>query len=217
MVPPGENAAEGPPDCRGRGLWYNPPVMAISVNDLRAGIIFEDSGEIYRVEKYFHQKHSRAKAVIRITARTLRSGKLKEFRFASGQRVEEAEVEGQVLQLLYHDQRQEQLVFLDAETKQRISVDKERLAGWKFLKEGGEVQAFLDSHSAEVISLEIPLKVDLAVTEAGSSEKGDSAGSVTKPVTLETGAVIQAPMFIKVGDLVRVRTETGEYVERVRG
>ena len=192
--------------------------MPISANDLRAGVLFEQKGNIYRVEKFKHQMYGRGKAIIRVNARNLKSGKLKEFRFTGGFQVEEAEVKRRPLEFLYYDVRKDQLLFLDKKSKEKLGVESRLLGGTErqFLKSGEEVRAYFHTHSDDILSLEIPLSVVLKVTEAGASEKGDSTGSVTKPVILETGAVIQAPMFIKNGDLVRVKTETGEYVERVQ-
>ena len=192
--------------------------MSISVSNLRAGVLFEQKGSIYRVEKFKHQIYGRGRAIIRVNARNLSNGKLREFRFTGGSQVGEAEVERKPLEFLYYDMRKDQLFFLDKRDKERFGVES-RLAGGdalQFLKPGGEVWAYFRSRSDDILSLEVPSSVVLKVAEAGASERGDSTGSVTKPVTLETGVVIQAPMFIKNGDLVKVKTETGEYVERVQ-
>jgi len=191
--------------------------MAISVSNLRAGVLFEQEENIYRVEKFKRQMVGRGKAIIRVDARNLSTNKLKEFRFTGGSQVKEAEVERKPLEFLYYDVRKDQLFFLNKKTKEKLSVPSSLLNGAEqFLKTGEELWAYSCAHSEKILSLETPLSVVLQVTEAGASERGDSTGSVTKPITLETGAVVQAPMFIKNGDLVKVKTGTGEYVERVR-
>jgi len=121
------------------------------------------------------------------------------------------------LEFLYSDERKGKLFFLEEESKDRIGLSKNVLEEpkRKFLKNGLGVTAYIRVDSGDIVRIELPLKVDLKVKRAGPTDKGDSTGSVTKPVALETGAVVKTPMFIENGDVVRVNTETGEYVERV--
>lgn len=191
--------------------------MKLEANELRSGVIFEKDGNLYRVEKFRHRMHSRGRAHITIKARALGSGKLREFKFSSNETVEEGNVERKVLEFLYRDERKSELVFLEKESKERVELPESILEETKqgFVKNGLEVTAYERADSGEIVRIELPLKVNLKVKRAGPTDKGDSTGSVTKPVVLETGVRVQTPMFIENGDVVRVNTETGEYVERV--
>ncbi len=191
--------------------------MELEANELRSGVIFEKDGNLYRVEKFRHRMHSRGQAHITVKARSLRSGKLREFKFGSNEKVREGNVERKNLEFLYHDERKGELVFLEKESKDRLELAEDILAEEKrgFLKNGLEVTTYVRTDTEQVVRIEMPLKVDLKVKQAGPTDKGDSTGSVTKPVVLETGAKIQTPMFIERNDVVRVSTQTGEYVERV--
>lgn len=191
--------------------------MNLEANELRGGVIFEKDGNLYRVEKFRHRMHSRGQAHITVKARALDTGKLREFKFGSNEKVKEGDVARKTLEFLYHDERKGELVFLEKESKDRLELAEDILAEGKrgFLKNGLEVTAYVRSDTGKVVRVELPLKIDLKVKRAGPTDRGDSTGSVTKPVVLETGAKVQTPMFIENGDVVKVNTETGEYVERV--
>lgn len=191
--------------------------MFIPITNLRAGILFEMEGEVYRVVKYTHASSGRGKATIRISAANLKTGKNREFSFKSGMQVNEVEVEGRPLKFIYYDERKGHLLLLDDQANQKVEASPDLLSDWErqLLRKGVELRGFSEPGAEEIIRLEAPMKLVLKVTETGSGEKGDTAsGSVSKAATLETGAVVQVPMFIKIGDLIRVRTETGEYLER---
>ncbi len=191
--------------------------MHIPANNLRAGTFFVQDGNIYKVEKYNHKKVGRGQAIIKVKAKNLKSGNNRELRFTSNDTVPEAEVTKVKKEYIYHDQRSNQIVLADPETKKRVKVkdtvlDREDI---NYLTEGVEVDIITIPASEEIINIQIPLMVELKVAQTSPSEKGNSAGSVTKPAKLESGARIQVPMFIKNNDVVKVNTETGEYVERV--
>ena len=189
----------------------------IPITNLRAGAIFENEDKLYRVVKYEHQKIGRGKATIKIFCRDIKSGQTREFNFSSGSKVEEVEVFKKTMEFVYFDERQGNVVLSDPETKKRIEIDLDIVGeeNLKYLKQGQGVLALTLVESDEIVGVEIPITVELKVTETTAVEKGDTAGSARKPATLESGAVISVPMFIKVGDIVKVNTETEEYVERV--
>ncbi len=191
--------------------------MQIPANNLRAGTFFIQNNNFYKVEKYNHKKVGRGQAIIKVKAKNLKSGNTKELRFTSNNNVTEVEVAKIKKEYIYHNERKSEIVLADPETKERFKVDSSVLEAneIKFLKEGINVDVITIPGSNEVLNIQIPLMVNLEVVQTGPSEKGDSAGSVTKPAKLESGATIQLPMFIKSGDVVKVNTENGEYVERV--
>jgi len=184
----------------------------IDVNDLRKGVTFEFDGNLYRVTDYHHHKPGRGNATIRIKARNLRTGSNIEKTFQSGDRVQDVRLEFHNVQYLYNDG--ELYYFMDLETFEQPAIRQDILgdsAG--FLKEGMEVK--LTFYNGEAIDIELPLAVDLLVTESETAVRGDTATGVTKRVKVETGASVDVPAFVTTGDVIRIDTRTGSYVTRV--
>ncbi|MEX0616892.1 MAG: elongation factor P [Candidatus Woykebacteria bacterium] len=185
----------------------------IPVNELRAGTNFKEENDIFEVVSYQHTKIGRGSANIKIKARNLKTGQLLEKTFMSGARVEEAETEKKKLQFLYLDA--ESASFMDQNTFEQVSIPLQSLVGReKYFKEGEVYEVLLAGSAA--LSAELPKQTVLKVIETGPGVKGDTVSSVYKPSTLENGLMVNVPMFIKIGDLVRVDTRTGEYVERAK-
>lgn len=195
---------------------YNCFVMAIAAQDLRAGIIFKENGKLYTVVSYHHHKMGRGKATIRVKVRDVETGNVRELTFNNNSSVEEVDVERKNIEFVFSNPRKNEVVFSDPATKQRIVLQTDAIDGsqLQYLKEGTSVQAMLNENG-EMISIQLPMTVDLEITETGPSDKGDTQGSARKPATLETGLVVQVPMFLKIGDRVRVNTQTGDYKERL--
>lgn len=184
----------------------------IDVNDLRKGVIFELDGALWRVLEYAHNKPGRGNATIRIKARNMKSGTTLEKTFQSGALVQDVRLEPHMSTFLYNDE--DFYYFMDSQTYDQIPVPKDLVgesAG--FLKENMEVK--LTFYQEVPMDIELPTTVDLKVTYAEASVRGDTATGVTKRVTTETGAEIQTPMFVNEGDTIRVDTRTGTYVTRV--
>ena len=151
------------------------------------------------------------KPVMQTKMRNIITGKVYEYSFKFGESIEEADVVREKASFLYADA--EGTHFMNQETFETVDIDKEvTQAQEKFLKEGLEVQIL--RFNGKPVSIELPIKIELKVTEAPPSTVGNSGGNVTKPVTLETGLVVDAPMFIKEGDILRIDTRSVEYVER---
>jgi elongation factor P len=184
----------------------------IDVNALRKGVTFEMDGGLYKVLDYSHNKTGRGNANIRIKARNLLTGANIERTFNSGQSVQDVSLDFHNVSYLYTDG--DFYHFMDNETFEQPAL-KGDVLGEKapFLKEGMEVK--LTYYKNAPIDVEIPGSVDLKVVEAETAIRGDTATGVTKKVTTETGLQVNCPQFVKVGDTIRVNTETGEYVTRV--
>ncbi len=183
----------------------------IDVNDLRKGVTFEFDGELYKVLDYSHNKPGRGNATIRTKIRNLRSGVLVEKTFQSGDRVQDIRLDHHQAQYLYHDG--DLYYFMDTETYEQPGISESLLGeSAKYLKDGMEVK--LTFYNGEAIDIELPPTVDLKVVEAEVAVRGDTANAVNKWVTTETGLRVQAPQFVKVDDVIRVKTETGEYLTR---
>jgi elongation factor P len=184
----------------------------IDVNELRKGVTFEQDNGLFRVLEYAHNKPGRGSATIRIKARNLLTGTTLEKTFISGDRVQDVRLEYQNAQFLYSDDNF--YYFMNLQTYEQPALDKNtvgEMAG--FLKEG--VEAKLTFYQDKPIDIELPTSVDLLITHAEISVKGDTATGVTKRVTVETGFEVNVPNFVNEGDTIRVDTRTGAYITRV--
>lgn len=185
----------------------------LSYTDLKKGILFVLDGEVHEVLEANFSRMQQRKAVAQTKFRRLSDGKILERSFQASDVFAEAEVEKKTLQFLYT--HREEYFFTDLKDKKnRFSLKKEVLGeNVKWLKPNTEATA-LYFHD-KILSLKLPIKIDFKVVEAPPGVQGDRATSGTKAVTIETGAVVQVPPFINSGDIIRVNTESGLYVERV--
>lgn len=184
----------------------------IDVNQLRKGVTFELDGNLYKVLDYSHNKTGRGNANIRVKARNLQTGANIERTFSSGQSVQDVSLDFHNVAYLYTDG--EFYHFIDNETFEQPAIKSEMLGDDAlYLKEGMEVK--LTFYRGQPLDVELPSSVELKVVEAETAIRGDTATGVTKKVRTETGLEVNCPQFVKVGDVIRVNTETGEYVTRV--
>jgi elongation factor P len=184
----------------------------IDVNELRKGVTFEMDGSLYKVVDYSHNKTGRGNANIRIKARNLLTGANIERTFNSGLSVQDVRLDFHNVSYLYTDG--EFYHFMDNETFEQPAIKAEMLGeSALYLKEGMEVK--LTFYKDAPLDIEMPSSVDLKVIEAETAIRGDTATGVTKKVKTETGLEVNCPQFVKVGDVIRVNTETGDYVTRV--
>ena len=184
----------------------------IDVNELRKGVTFEMDGGLFKVIEYSHNKTGRGNANIRIKARNLLTGANIERTFNSGQSVQDVSLDFHNVAYLYNDG--DFYHFMDNETFEQPAIKADMLGETAlYLKEGMEVK--LTFYNGTPIDIEYPSSVDLKVIEAETAIRGDTATGVTKKVKTETGLEVNCPQFVKVGDTIRVNTDTGEYVTRV--
>ena len=184
----------------------------IDVNELRKGVTFELDGGLFKVLEYSHNKTGRGNANIRVKARNLLTGANIERTFNSGLSVQDVSLDFHTVSYLYNDG--EFYHFMDNETFEQPAIKAEILGDTAlYLKEGMEVK--VTYYNGAPIDIEYPSSVDLKVVEAETAIRGDTATGVTKKVKTETGLEVNCPQFVKVGDTIRVNTDTGEYVTRV--
>ncbi len=185
----------------------------ITSNDLRTGTVIKVDGDLYSVVEYQHVKLGRGGAFVQTKLKSLTKGIIIDKKFKGGEKVEDVRVEKKTLQYLYDEG--DTLVFMDTNSYDQLHVDKKRATNLlNYIKEGDNVEATM--HDEEILSIEPPIFVVLKVTYAEPGVKGDTATNVLKPVTVETGATVQVPIFVNEGDVIKVDTRTGEYVERVK-
>ncbi|MEJ2046860.1 MAG: elongation factor P [Dehalococcoidia bacterium] len=183
----------------------------LNAGELRKGITIELDGKLYQVIDYQHIKMKRT-ALARVKLRDIVDGHTLEQTFQNTEKFVRARLDYRNMQYLYNDG--DLYYFMDEENFEQISLDKSQLGdAVSYLKDGMSLQ--LSSYKDRLVGVEIPITVELQVTETGPSFRGDTATAGTKPATLETGITIQVPMFINEGDTVKVDTRTGSYLERV--
>jgi len=184
----------------------------IDVNELRKGVTFEIDNQIFKVLEYSHHKPGRGKATIRVKARNLRTGATIDKSFNSSDRVQDIRLDFHTVQYLYSDG--ELYYFMDIETYEQPGLGVDTLGdAIDYLMEGMEVK--LTFYKGKPLDVDLPTTVDLKVTEALPSVRGDTATGVTKRVTTETGLKVDCPSFVEVNNIIRVDTRTGTYVTRV--
>ena len=183
----------------------------ISTSELRKGVTIELDGKLYSIIEYEHIKVGRGSAQVRMKLKDVRAGHLIERTFQSGERFPRARLERSQAQYLYSDG--DLYYFMDKTSFEQMGITKELLGdALNYLKD--EMTVELLTYEGEAIGVEIPLSVELEITETGPSFKGDTAAGGTKPATLETGLVVHVPLFLNTGDRVKVDTRTGAYLER---
>ena len=183
----------------------------MDLNDLKLGTIILYNNEPFQVIWSNRMRTAQRKPVMQTKLRNVITGKVMEYSFKFGEKIEEADVSREKASFLYSDA--DGAHFMNSTTFETIDMPREATEEQlKFLKDGMEVQIL--RFNDKPVSVDLPIKVDLKVTEAPPNVVGNSGGAITKPVTVETGLVVNAPMFIKEGDIIRIDSRSGEYVER---
>ncbi len=185
----------------------------ISSNEFKKGTVIKLDGDLLSVLEYQHVKPARGAAFVRTKLKSLTKGSIIDKTFRGGEKVEDVRVEKRPMQYLYDEG--EGLVFMDTENFEQVSVDRD-MAGniLNYIREGDVVE--ISMYEGDPMSIEPPIFVQLDVTYAEPGVKGDTATNVMKNVTVETGYTVQAPLFINEGDILKIDTRTGEYVERIK-
>jgi len=185
----------------------------IDSNQLRKGTTFQEDGDLFKVLDYSHNKTGRGGATIKVNVRNLRTGSLTIKSYNSGAKVNDIRLEGRTVQYLYDDGQF--LTFMDMQTYEQPQLSSDIFGDdIGYLKENMELK--LTSYEGEILDYELPSAVDYKVIDVEMAVVGDRANNPQKEITLETGLKIQAPMFINVGDIVKVNIDKGgEYVTRV--
>lgn len=182
----------------------------ISVNDLRQGAIYEENGNLLQVLAFEHIKMGRGSATIKVKVKNLRTGSISEKGFVNGQKVQDVSVVKREMQYLYQDA--ESVYFMDPASYEQISIPLHIVPEAQYLKEGQSYP--ISFRDTEALSIVMPPKVELEVVDTAPGVKGNSASNVFKDATLENGVKTKVPLFITIGDTIRVDTRTGAYTER---
>jgi len=184
----------------------------LSINDIKIGTIFKYNGQPYQAIFVNHSKQARSGAVLQTKIKNLVTGQVLEKNFRPSDKFEEVDLVRKKANYLYREGNK--YFFMDDENYDQFFLEKDVLKDKvNYLKESMAVNILY--FDEQIIAVELPPKVELKVVEAPEGVKGDTTGSATKTIELETGYKLNAPLFVKEGDIVKVNTETGEYVERV--
>ncbi len=184
----------------------------LNFNEIKIGKVIKINNDPYVIVKAEHHQMGRGGAILRTKCRNLINGNVLEKTFQGTERAEEAETKTQKANFMYTDK--DGANFMDNENYEQFKISMEEIGEMsRFLKEGVNVDVLY--FEGQPITISLPIKMEFKVTSAPPSVKGNSAGNVNKVVEIETGASISVPLFINENDIIRVNTETGEYVERV--
>lgn len=183
----------------------------VSTNNLKNGMTVKIDEQLWRIEYFQHVKPGKGGAFVRTTLKGVTSGKTVDRTFRAGEELEQAILERRRLQYLYREG--DQLVFMDTETFEQTFVEVDAVAdAAQWLKEGEVVE--LVFHEGAVLDLNLPASVELTVADTEPGFAGDRVSGATKPATLETGAVVQVPLFIEAGETIKVDTRSASYLSR---
>lgn len=187
--------------------------MAIGMGELKKGLKIEIDGTPYRIVEYQHVKPGKGPAFVRAKIKSFLDGKVVEKTFHAGDKCDEPNIEEKAMQYIYREG--DSFQFMDCESYEQIAIPSAQVGdSAKWLKEGFSVSVLF--HNRKAISVDVPQVVELTITQTAPNFKGDTSSSSKKPATLETGAVVQIPFHVLEGEVVRINTETGEYLEKVK-
>ena len=185
--------------------------MAITTNDLKNGMSLNLPEGLYQVVEFQHVKPGKGGAFVRTTLRNVRTGRQLDKTFRAGVKVEQAMIDKRDMQYLYRDGAD--YVFMDNETYEQLHVAPESLgSAADYLLESAS--AVLQMYGDEIVGVDLPAAVELTVTETEPGVQGDRVSGALKPATVETGKVVQVPLFVNVGDKLRIDTRSGDYITR---
>ena len=184
----------------------------VSAGDFRNGLTIELDNGIYQIVEFQHVKPGKGAAFVRTKLRNIKSGGVIEKTFRPTEKCPQAHIEKRDMQYLYNDG--DLYNFMDVETFDQFGLNEEAIGdSLKFVKENEMVKML--SHNGEVFAIEPPLFVELEITETEPGFKGDTATGATKPAIVETGAKVMVPLFVEIGNVIKIDTRTGEYLSRV--
>lgn len=185
-----------------------------TTSDIRKGMCLEHNGQTYIIVEFQHVKPGKGNAFVRTKLKNLTNGKVVDHTFPAGHKIDDVRVEQRRYQYLYDDE--DRLYFMNNETYEQIDVLKDMLDNRQFLKEGMEIEVVFHAEKDIPLACNLPQYIILEVTEIEPGVKGNTATNTLTPAVVETGAEVRVPLFIKVGDKIRIDSESGAYMERMK-
>lgn len=185
-----------------------------NTSEIRNGLCINYNNDVYSVVEFLHVKPGKGPAFVRTKLKSLTTGKVVDNTFPSGHKIDVVRVERRKFQYLYSDDMGYH--FMDNETYDQIALAEKMIDNPKLLKEGSQVEVLFNSADDNPLILEMPQYITLEVTYTEPGVRGDTATNAQKPAKVETGAEVKVPLFINEGDLIKIDTKTGSYMERVK-
>jgi len=185
-----------------------------STSDIKNGLCIKYNNDIYKIIEFLHVKPGKGPAFVRTKLKSLSNGKVLDNTFSAGHKIEEVRVENHKFQFLYPEG--DEFHFMNVESFEQISLNKNVLDSPDLLKEGESVMIAINTETDLPLSVDMPASVILEVTYAEPGVKGNTATNATKSATVETGATVNVPLFINEGDKIKIDTTSGNYMERVK-
>ncbi|WGK94172.1 MULTISPECIES: elongation factor P [Flavobacterium] len=185
-----------------------------STSDIRNGLCIKYNNDIYKIIEFLHVKPGKGPAFVRTKLKSLTNGKVLDNTFSAGHKIDEVRVETHTFQYLYAEG--DQFHFMNNESFEQITLNKNVLDNPDLLKEGTNVMIQINAETEAPLSVDMPASIILEVTYAEPGVKGNTATNATKSATVETGATVNVPLFINEGDKIKIDTATGSYMERVK-
>ncbi|GHV55676.1 elongation factor P [Bacteroidia bacterium] len=185
-----------------------------STSDFKNGMCLDIDGQYFYIVEFLHVKPGKGPAFVRTKLKNVTSGRVIDKTFNAGVKVDEVRIERRPYQFLYQDDMGYN--FMNQETYEQVSIDKDSITGVEFLKEGDIAEVVVHADSETILYAELPAHVVLTITYTEPGLKGDTATNATKPATLETGATVRVPLFINEGEKIEVDTRDGSYIGRAK-
>ena len=185
-----------------------------NTSDIKNGLCMNYNNDVYAVASFQHVKPGKGAAFVRTKIKSMTNGKVLETNFSAGHKIDVVRVERRYYQYLYNDDMGYH--FMNNETYEQVAIQKKMIPRPDFLKEGMEVEILFHAQNETPLTIDLPQYIELAVTYTEPGVRGDTATNVTKPAKLETGAEIRVPIFVNEGDILKIKSATGEYMERVK-
>lgn len=185
-----------------------------STSDIRNGMCIEMNNDVYQVVEFQHVKPGKGAAFVRTKLKSMTTGRVLDHTIPAGHKVDDVRIERRKFQFLYSDDMGYH--FMNSETFEQIALQEDMIENPSLLKEGTEVDILYHAAENTPLTLEMPQYMILKITYTEPGVRGDTATNTLKPATVETGAEVRVPLFVNEGDLVKVDTKTGSYMERVK-
>ena len=185
-----------------------------TTSDIRKGLCIRYNNDIYKIIDFLHVKPGKGPAFVRTKLKSVTNGKVLENTFSAGHKIEDIRVETHKYQFLYNDN--DEYHFMNVDDYNQISLNQTIIDNAELMKEGEMVSISINTEDNTPLSAEMPASVILEIKHTEPGLKGNTATNATKPATLETGAIVNVPLFINEGDKIKVDTEKGNYIERIK-
>lgn len=185
-----------------------------NTSDIKNGLCIDFNKDVYSIVSFQHVKPGKGNAFVRTKLKSFATGKVVDHTFPAGHKISVVRVERRTFQFLYKDDYA--FHFMDNETYEQVALEEKMIEQPKFIKEGAKIEILFDAARETPLTIDLPQYINLKITYTEPGLQGNTATNANKPATTETGAEVRVPLFINEGDVIKVDTKTGSYIERVK-